>query len=477
MIALILTAGLILRVFKLDQSLWLDEAINVTFVKNLNLKSLIFEYAIGDFHPPLYHIFLRGWVLLFGTSEIAVRLPSVILGLATVYVAYLICRKLFEEKTALISATLIATSPLHIYYSQEARMYMLAAFFASLSVYFFVSILKKETLVSWFGFVASTTLMLYSDYLPYLLLPAYVSYLLIFKNNIHKSALKTFIPAFILILVLVSPWFLVFPKQLAAGLSAASMSPAWAAVVGSSQAKDLLVAFVKFVIGRISNDNNLVYALLFAPAGVIFAFLLTLSFFRMNYGRAFLWFFLLVPTLSAFLISFFVPVFAYFRLIFVLPAFYILIAVSINLVNWPKFNRFFLTLVLAINLISLGIYFSNTKFQRENWKGATAYLHSAAANDSIVLFEASDPFSPFDYYNNGRVKAYGALESFTANQKEVATKVDSLTQNARKVFLFQYLSQITDPEGLVFSELSKKGFVNVSTKDFDGVGFVYEFAR
>ena len=52
-----------------------------------------------------------------------------------------------------------------------------------------------------------------------------------------------------------------------------------------------------------------------------------------------------------------------------------------------------------------------------------------------------------------------------------------MTQDTNKVFLFQYLSQITDPEGFVFSELSKKGFANVHTKDFDGVGFVYEFAR
>src|SRR3990167_7245669 len=245
MILLILTAGLILRLFKLDQSLWLDEAINVTFVKNLNLHALVFDYSIGDFHPPLYHILLRGWVLLFGTSEIAVRLPSVILGLATVYIVYLITKKLFENKTALISATLIATSPLHIYYSQEARMYMLAVFFATLSVYFFVSLLKKETLIYWVGFVISTVLMLYTDYLPYLL----------------------------------------FPKQLATGLSAAAASPAWSNVVGASSLKDLAVTYVKFVIGRISNDNNLIYALLFAPAGAIFALMLFLSSFRMSHLR------------------------------------------------------------------------------------------------------------------------------------------------------------------------------------------------
>src|SRR3990170_4125571 len=351
------------------------------------------------------------------------------------------------------------------------------SFISGFSVYFFVSIAKKETLIYWFGFVVSTALMLYSDYLPYLLFPVYVIFLLIFRNKIQKSTARTFLPALILIFVLILPWFLIFPKQLGAGLSAAAASPAWSNVVGSSSLKDLAVTYVKFVIGRISNDNNLIYALLFAPAGAIFALLLFLSPFRMNYLRFFLWLWLLVPPIVAFLISFFVPVFAYFRFIFILPAFYMLIAASINLVNWPKFNRVFLTLAVAVNLVSSGIYFTNTKFQRENWKGAVAYVHAASAGDTIVLFEASDPFSPFVYYNKDRVKAYGALESFNPNQDEVATKVDNLTQNAKKVFLFQYLSPITDPEGFVFSELSKKGFANVSTKDFDGVGFVYEFVR
>src|SRR3990170_5305768 len=279
------------------------------------------------------------------------------------------------------------------------------SFISGFSVYFFVSIAKKETLIYWFGFVVSTALMLYSDYLPYLLFPVYVIFLLIFRNKIQKSTARTFLPALILIFVLILPWFLIFPKQLGAGLSAAAASPAWSNVVGSSSLKDLAVTYVKFVIGRISNDNNLVYALLFTPAGTIFAILLILSSFRMNHLRFFLWLWLLVPTLGAFLISFFVPVFAYFRFIFILPAFYMLIAASINLVNWPKFNRIFLTLVLTVNLVSLGIYFTNTKFQRENWKGAVSYIQSASDNNSIVLFEASGPFLPFDYYNKGRLKA------------------------------------------------------------------------
>ena len=138
MIAIILVVAFILRLISLTQSLWLDEAINVNAAAGLSLKSLILKYSLGDFHPPLFHAILRGWILLFGSSEAVVRIPSVILGTLTVYITYLIGQKLFEGKTGLIAATLIATSPLHIYYSQEARMYALAAFLTSLSAYFFI---------------------------------------------------------------------------------------------------------------------------------------------------------------------------------------------------------------------------------------------------------------------------------------------------------------------------------------------------
>src|SRR3989344_2891983 len=136
MIWLVLIISLILRLISINQSLWLDEAINVNNVASLDLKSLIGSYALSDFHPPLYHIILKGWALIFGVSEITARLPSVLFGIGTVFTTYLIGLKLFEKKTALIAATLISTAPLAIYYSQEARMYSLAAFLASLTVYF-----------------------------------------------------------------------------------------------------------------------------------------------------------------------------------------------------------------------------------------------------------------------------------------------------------------------------------------------------
>jgi len=468
MILIILVIALILRLITINQSLWLDEAINVNVARALDVKSLILNYSLGDFHPPLFHILLRGWILLFGSSEISVRIPSVILGVATVYITYLIGRKLFENKTALVAATLLATAPLHIYYSQEARMYMLAAFLTSLSVYFFISILKKDNLWLWTGFIISTALMLYSDYLPYLIISTYLSYLIIFRKKIAVSTLRAFIPAFIIIFITIIPWLVIFPKQFQTGLSAAAASPAWAQVVGSPSFKNFFITFVKFTIGRISNDNNSVYALLFAPAGIFVAFLFLLSLFRISKLRSFLWFWFFGPIILALALSFFVPIFAYFRFIFILGAFYLIWASAINTINWTPLIRSLLILALILNLTSLSFYYLNPKFQRENWRAATNYVHANSTAKTVVLFASEYTVGPFDYYNKDKVEAAGALNE---------QKLKLFTADADKIFLFQYLSPITDPGGLVFQELTKQGFTNTKIENFDGVGFIYEFTK
>ena len=477
MIWLILTLAFLLRLITINQSLWLDEAININVTKFLSYKSLVLNYSLGDFHPPLYHLILKSWILLFGSSEISARLISVILGVATVFVTYLIAKKLFEKKTALIAATLLATAPLHIYYSQEARMYVLAGFLASLSVYFFVALLKNDILILWVGFILSTAFMLYSDYLPYLLIPTYFVYLAIFKKNIAKSTLKCFIPAFIVIFLLLIPWLIVLPRQVQVGLSAAAASPAWAQVVGTPNIQNFLLTFVKFTIGRISVDNNLIYFLLFLPIGLFVLFLSVLSIFRLSSLRSFLWFWLLTPIILGFVIGYFVPIFTYFRFIFVLPAFYIILSAGVRTINWVVSTRILLIIVLVINLTAASLYFTVPKFQRENWRLAVSLIHKNSTPKTIVLFESNYSVAPFDYYNKDQVKTSGALSGFSADPNFIRDNIEKLTQDKDKVFLFQYLSGITDPAGLVFEELTKSGFKNITTHNFNGVGFVYEFIR
>lgn len=477
MLLLILILSLILRLISINQSLWLDEAINLNAVKGSGFFDLITKYSLWDFHPPLYHIVLKGTTMILGYSEITVRTPSIILAVASLIILFLIARKLFETKTALIATTLLATSPLHIYYSQEARMYMLASFLALTSVYFFLSVLRNDKFYYWIGFIFSTALMLYTDYLPYFLLPAYLIYIVLNRKKINTPTQKAFAPAFLAIFLLLTPWIYFFIKQLSIGLSEAAASPQWAKVVGGASAKNLLLVFVKFSIGRISYSNDLVYTLLFAPVAIFFSILALFSFFRISPYRSFTWYWLLVPISLSFILSFFIPVFVYFRLLFVIPAFYIILASAINTINHKVVVRTLLLGVLIVNFVSLAIYLTNKKYQREDWRSATNYVIQNSNKDSIVLFLDKQPFSPFSYYSTTNVNTAGVVDSSSASKQSIEQKLESILTNKEKVFLFQYLSEITDPKGNTFMGITQQGYINTSTKDFPGVGFVYEFRK
>src|SRR3990167_9329418 len=100
MINLILAIGAILRLISLNQSLWLDEATSAVAAR-MPLTDIFTKFLPGDFHPPFYYVFLHFWTILFGTSEIALRAPSLLAGILTIYIVYLIGKELSGEKIGL----------------------------------------------------------------------------------------------------------------------------------------------------------------------------------------------------------------------------------------------------------------------------------------------------------------------------------------------------------------------------------------
>lgn len=140
---LILGLAAFLRVNNLArQSLWADEGNSVALAGRSFGE--IAQAAALDIHPPLYYWLLSLWTRVFGTSEVAVRSLSVVLGVATVWLVFLLGRRLFGRVAGLVAAFLLAISPLHVYYSQEARMYALLAFWAALMMLGFVRLIQDE---------------------------------------------------------------------------------------------------------------------------------------------------------------------------------------------------------------------------------------------------------------------------------------------------------------------------------------------
>ncbi len=120
--------GLALRLWGLGQeSLWADEYYTLLTASQPSFGAVMDRVVNAEPHPPLYFLIMHAWLALAGTSDIALRLPSALAGALTVPLLFLLMRLLFPSRpgAAGVAAGLLAFSPMHIWYSQEARAYAL----------------------------------------------------------------------------------------------------------------------------------------------------------------------------------------------------------------------------------------------------------------------------------------------------------------------------------------------------------------
>jgi mannosyltransferase len=466
----ILFLGLFLRLININQSLWLDEAINVVFAQKSNFLDYLSKYLIGDFHPPAHFAILWIWTHIFGYSEAAVRIPSVFFGVATIYLTYLIARQ-YSETVGRVSSMLLALAPLHIYYSQEARPYSLAAFAATLCSLFFLKFLKSNSFRIRIGFTLAATLVLYSDYVSYFIFPAQFVFLLVH----HKKRISAYLGASVVSLIFFIPWLFIFPLQLKNGVEMSNQVTGWKDVVGGTNLKEVALLWAKTVFGRITFENKLVYGAILGVASALYLYIFTKTKKEIKkLGYPFLW--LIIPPALAFLFSYMIPVFSYFRFIFILPAFYILISLGIEKMN-EKIKWTIIVLILIIQTGFSFTYLLNPQFHREDWKSAVRLMEGVSSSDSAVLFKNSEIVAPFSYYSKDKYLSIPAQKTIPAKEKEDIVDLKSALADKRKVYLFDYLKDITDPQDLVSSKLKEEGYKNTATYDFRGVGFVYLYEK
>jgi len=391
----ILALSLLVRLISLNQSLWFDESGTVTAVRQTALVPLINVYSIGDFHPPGYFVMLWGWVRIFGSSEVASRLPSVIFGVLTVFLTYLIAKKLFSEKTGLLASFLLALAPLHIYYSQEARMYSFAAFAVALSFYALLKLLKMEKF-SLLLYAFSVFLILYSDYVAYFAIFAQLIFVVVLK----RSQLKNYLSSLVLGSFTIIPWLFIFPSQLEIGRKTAGSLTGWRDVVGSASLSELTTLVAKVVVGRISFDNKLFYAgLVFLAIAVCLVALVPVV-RKMGDQVKLLLIWVGVPVVVGLIVSLFIPIFSYFRFIFILPPFYILLGAAFDKVDFnlrQKWLSLGLVVVVLIEIFCSAQYLFVPANQREDWKGAVSYVDSIDDAKTLVLFKDVKVSSSYAY--------------------------------------------------------------------------------
>jgi hypothetical protein len=96
-----------------------------------------------DNHPPGYYAFMWAWTGLFGTGLFALRLPSALAGASAIALLYGMARRRDGEAVALTAAGLLALHGHHLFWSQQARMWVFLACLAVLSVVLLQSLHRR----------------------------------------------------------------------------------------------------------------------------------------------------------------------------------------------------------------------------------------------------------------------------------------------------------------------------------------------
>ena len=118
----ILLAGLTLRLIGLDHGLWFDEIQTLTSYVRLPLGTIVQTFDSQNQHL-LYSVLARLSVVAFGEHAWSLRLPAVLLGVASLWATFWFGRRVTTERIALLAAALLAVSYHHVWFSQNARGY------------------------------------------------------------------------------------------------------------------------------------------------------------------------------------------------------------------------------------------------------------------------------------------------------------------------------------------------------------------
>ncbi len=424
---ILLLCGAALRAFRLDfQSLWTDEIYTLLAATDEPLKFIVNPYD-PDL-PGLYYLIAHP-LLLLSDQAWSLRLPSVCFGTLTIILLYLITKNWVGEAIAIIVAALIAISPFHIWYSQEARPYALLLFLALLSFWLLQKAMSSpHNLWARCGFVLAAAASFYCH--PVAM--AFIGFLGIYTLwQTPRQRWMSWLPLFGAVAVLMTPAIfrmLMIPPTEADDPFRSSYNPIyipyvlWTFATGYSLGPSLTELHLANRMGTL-----IPYLSLIVPLMLFFVALFLHGVVRLQQkdGAVFwinAWWFAipLAGTVFGAIISSHPFNVRYAILSF--PPFLIFLAVGVRDLprHWMRMST--IGALLLVSLVSLHNYYFNERYHREDNRAAGRFLEAHAAPDDLVIACAHYTLQNIQYYTQRddlRIVGYTArreLETLSNNE-------------------------------------------------------------
>ncbi len=370
-------------------SLWFDEA----YTAEASGRSPLWWLSNDQYHF-LYDGLMAAWTPLAGTSEWALRLPSVFGAMASAALVVVLGRKLLDRWSALAAGVLLAASPFVVKWSQQARSYTLILALSLVATLVLLRALDRNDRSSWalYG-LAYTALVVGHAVAGILLFPAH----LVLVAQRRERALPHGPLAAVIACAIAVPW--------AATVAMRSTGPG----VGMAWLQPPSPATVLHAVGDVSGAAGL---------GFVLALIGLVLLWRTGARDLTIWLgaWATTPFVLALLITVVTPVFLDRYLIVAAPAFALLAGRAI--VGAGRLaGSVLLVVAVLVSALALSQWYSSAErggWRGEDWRDAVAALHSRSGGSDVVVIP---------WWTNLAATYYGASPSSasTANSVWVLT--------------------------------------------------------
>ncbi len=415
-LCLIIFIAAFLRLYSLSTpSFSSDDIKSLETFKRVGVGNII-QDAINRAQPPFYFIILHYWTLLAGFSEFPLRLPTAIFGVLSVFVLFKLASLIFDNKTALIGALLMAVNPEHFFLSFALKQYILTVLLALLSIYLLLKALQERRTIYWIAFGISNIALFCTHYSAILVVLTEIIFVAIayrkYKYTIQFLSATVVICLLVVTLFFLQKWYLLIP-------------PASFRWIGSPTLEAFLNVLSSFIAGfcikipeegiifadniYFKNQGPYIDALPIPAKIVIFAFFsffLLLGIFKHFWQQTtsdgykpliYIW--ATVPILSNYAISFlfFSTIGPTRYQLFWSCSILLLIARGFAAIGKLRFVYPILFIAICIHLLPILTKESNPRML--NWKGVANYLRETVSDGETIHFLSNEWASiPLRYY-------------------------------------------------------------------------------
>lgn len=455
-VALIVLLALTIRLVGLGaESAWIDEAYSIVLARHA-LPDLIRGTA-ADQHPPLYYLLLHVW-LWFGSGVSFARLLSVMIGTLNVAQVAALGRKLGGEWLGLGAALLLALNPMHVWYSQEARQYILLATLTTAASAELWNCLQGNR--RWVLYALYAILSIYTQYFAVFIFLAHA--VIVVGWVILKREKKTLLSWGLCYLALGLAFFPWLPTAINQ-FRFHTMS--W---IGEPAGGDVRDVLLRLLLG----SGVLILPVLLRWLGIfslvgVFGW----AVWRLH-GRSqeeklrysFLAIWALIPYITITLVSVLYPVFQFKQYLIVLAP--LLLTAVFTAGSLPRMWKYGLYLGLLI-AASASMVYQQATLTKDDWRGTAAYLqahvqpgdliYANPAASSLALSQYWDITIPYSGFPPGYDIVTGGWEGEEITPQIASSELIVVSQGHHRLWLVEFFPEFWDSGGYLASWLGEHG--------------------